>query len=147
MQLSTVQTTGHVTKDPVLRKGQSGTNYLRLNIAADKGFGENKSSVFFQATFFSEQAERIVKAKVKKGSFIELAGEITDVTTFQKEGTEEFLSMIKVDPYRWCYVSASSKKGEADTATQETSAPVSATNVVPMDFPEVRCGLEDELPN
>ena len=144
--LSTVQTMGHVTKDPVLKAGtHTGHKYLRLNLAADSGYGENKKSVFYQATFFGNEAERIIKAKIKKGSFIELAGNIEEVITFQPDGSEEIMAMIKVEPYRWSFVPTFKKEG-ATAIAQEAPAQAGAIQANPADFPEVECGVDDELP-
>lgn len=146
MQLSTLQTEGHVTKDLVLRTGSNGkTKYLRLNLAVDTGYGNNADTVFYQATFFDKEAEQLVKAKVKKGSFIALAGNIEGVIVFQPDGSEEIMSMIKVKPYGWGFVS-SSKKDEGTPAVQEKTAQSGAAQVDPADFPEVECGVDDELP-
>lgn len=143
---STVHTLGHVTKEPLLKTGvQNGTKYLCLNLAVDSGYGENKKTVFYQATFFANEAERIIKAKVKKGSFIELAGDIVDVITFQPEGSEEIMSMIKVKPYEWKFISFP-KKEQAASEVHDAPAPSSATQADPADFPEVECGVDDELP-
>lgn len=144
--LSTVQTMGHVTKDPVLKAGtQTGHKYLRLNLATDSGYGENKKSVFYQATFFGNEAERIIKAKIKKGSFIELAGNIEEVITFQPDGSEEIMAMIKVEPYRWNFVPTFKKEGTQATA-QEAPVQDSIPQANPADFSEVECGVDDELP-
>lgn len=144
--LSTVQTTGHVTKDPVLKTGaQTGHKYLRLNLVADSGYGENKKSVFYQATFFGNEAERIIKAKIKKGSFIELAGNIEEVITFQPDGSEEIMAMLKVEPYRWSFVPSSKKEGNATTAP-DAQASDSSEQTTPLNVSEVECGVDDELP-
>lgn len=144
--LSTVQTTGHVTKDPVLKTGtQTGHKYLRLNLAADSGYGENKKSVFYQATFFGNEAERIIKAKIKKGSFIELTGNIEEVITFQPDGSKEIMAMIKVEPYRWSFVPTSKKEGNV-TAAQDAPASDNAAPAAPINVSEVECGVDDDLP-
>lgn len=138
---------GFVTKEPVLRTGKdTGNKYLRLNLAVDKGFGDNKKSVFYQATFYGAEAERLVKAKVKKGSFIVLDGDIEEVLLFQKEDSEEMLSMIKVRPYSWRFVPIPSRKGEGTAAPEASDGDKPAAHVDPADFREVECGVNGELP-
>lgn len=134
---------GFVTKDPVLRESKDQkTKYLRLNLAVDKGFGEKKRTILLQATFYGAEAERIVRAKVKKGSCIQMAADVEDVIAFAKEDSGELVAMIKLRPLDWKFGPLPSKK-ETDPDSKGT---VDKPPVNPEDFPEVQCGDDGELP-
>ena len=134
---------GFVTKDPVLRDSKDKkTKYLRLNLAVDKGFGEKKRTVLLQATFYGAEAERIVRAKVKKGSCIQMAADVEDVIAFAKEEDGELVAMIKLRPLDWKFGPLPPKK-ETDSDTKDT---VDKPPLNPEDFPEVQCGDDGELP-
>ena len=141
---------GFVTKDPELKKSErTGTKYLHLNIAVNKGYGEKERAIFFQATFFGEQAERVIHAKVKKGSCIQLSGDIEDVVAFQKEDSGELFTTIKLNPYEWHFSPFASRKDGAATSSEGT-APVTDAElppVTPENFEEVQCGASGELPD
>lgn len=138
-----IQPIGFVTKDPILREGRERkTKYLRLNLAVEKGYGEKKNTILLQATFYGEQAERIIRAKVKKGSCIFLSGDVEDVIAFAKEEDGALVTMIKLRPFDWKFGPLPSKKeAEPDHQAESEAPPIN-----PADYPEVECGEDGELP-
>jgi single-strand DNA-binding protein len=104
----TVTCTGRVTADIAAQKSPKGTDYVKFNLAVNKGFGENQKAVFLQCLLFGEpQVQRMVKAKVQKGSLISVIGDL-DVEEYEKkDGTKD--KTVKVTLYDWNYVPQSGK--------------------------------------
>lgn len=138
--LSTIRTMGYVTKDPVLQEGKENrTKYVRLSLAVHKGYGEKRRTLFVQATFYRDKAEGLMKANVKKGSLVELAGDLEDILAFSAKDSGELVTMLKVAPYEWAYVpnqKAKEEEPESGKATEQ-AAPV---------IPEEAVCNEQDLP-
>jgi len=80
--MTTITTIGRVTKNFALKTSEkNGSYYANFNIAVNEGFGDKQKTTFFECTVFGADAERLVKAKAKKGSLIQVTG---------KFGTSEF---------------------------------------------------------
>ena len=58
---------GRVTRDPEMRYMPDGTAVTTVSMAVDGGYGENKHTIWFRASFWRKQAE-IVNQYVSKGS-------------------------------------------------------------------------------
>lgn len=68
---------GRPTKDPVMSQSQNGTEYISLDVAvSQRGQTGNDETVFYQCYFSKGLADRLVKAKVKKGSCISIVGSL-----------------------------------------------------------------------
>jgi len=110
----TITATGRVTADLELQQSQKGNNYLRFNLAVNKGFGESATTVYLQCWLFGEQADRMVRAKVKKGSYLEIAGDL-DLSKYKRDDKETVT--LKVSIYSWAYIQQSkSDLPKSDTA-------------------------------
>lgn len=92
--------------------------YLRLVLAASSGFGDNRNTVFVQASFFDEAAQRILKAKVKEGSLLEITGHIKDIGAYPDKESGELRTFISLHPYAWEYAPASKNKSAADDGSR-----------------------------
>lgn len=77
-------TIGRVTADIELREGSKGGTYTKFNLVVPKGFGEKKHTVFLEVTAFHAEAKRLEAAKVKKGSQIQIVGDL-DVVEFTRK--------------------------------------------------------------
>ena len=66
----TLITTGRVTADLELKTSQNGKNtkYVQFGFAVNKGYGENSHANFYSCVAYGETAQRMIDAKVKKGS-------------------------------------------------------------------------------
>ena len=116
----TISTTGRVTADLELKMSTNQNPYLRFNLAVNKGFGEKQHAVFLQCWLYNEQAQRMINAGVKKGSLIEIAGDM-DIVDYEKpDGTKAMIQ--KVTLYDWNYGPSSKAKGE-DAPNSSASAP------------------------
>ena len=72
----TIITTGRVTADLELKTSQNGKNtkYVQFGLAVNKGYGEKEHPNFYNCLLYGEDAQRIIDAKVKKGSLIQIIG-------------------------------------------------------------------------
>ena len=68
----TIITTGRVTADLELKTSQNGKNtkYVQFGLAVNKGYGEKEHPNFYNCLLYGEDAQRIIDAKVKKGSLL-----------------------------------------------------------------------------
>ena len=73
----TIITTGRVTADLELKTSQNGRNtkFVQFSLAVNKGYGENNRPNYYKCLLFGEEAQRIIDAKVKKGSLIQIVGD------------------------------------------------------------------------
>lgn len=103
---------GRVTKDLEPKTSTSGVHYVNFDVAENIGFGEKAKTVFHRCTIFGEGLiDRIVNAKVKKGSLLKIVGEQTlDAYIRESDGTAVPTSNIEV--WHWGYVNAGGGKSE-----------------------------------
>ena len=125
----TVTATGRVTADLESRQSQKGNNYVRFYLAVNKGFGETAATVYLPCSLFGEQADRIVRAKVKKGSYLEIVGDF-DLSKYKKDDKE--ILMPKVSVYSWAYIQQPNDK----TASSKTDAALAVNAPTPNNYDE-----------
>lgn len=95
---------GGVTKDFELQYSQSGRAYAKFRLAVNKGYGEQKHPNYYNCIIFDKAAERIVNAKVKKGSQITIIGDL-DIEEYTNPKTNAKGINHNVTVYDWDYVS------------------------------------------
>lgn len=109
--MTTINAIGRITKDFELRTGkESGCVYANFSLAVNEGFGENRKPMYFECVVFGKDAERLVNAKAKKGSLIQVTG---------KFGTQEFTRTngepgysLKITVLGWSYIPGSNGNGQ-----------------------------------
>lgn len=126
-------TIGRVTADIELREGSKGGTYTKFNLVVPKGFGEKKHTVFLEVTAFHAEAKRLEAAKVKKGSQIQIVGDL-DVVEFTRKDKSKGIS-LEVRLLDWSYVSGG-KNSEKQTEEKEKKP----------EYQERYCEDEDDLP-
>ena len=99
---------GRVTRDLEIQYSAEKVPYIRFNLAVNKGYGENGHTIFPQCWVFgSENVNRLMRAKVGKGSLIQIAGDI-DLVEYRKKlnglETGETGSVIKIVVWSWDYI-------------------------------------------
>ena len=99
----TIITTGRVTADLELKTSQNGKNtkYVQFGLAVNKGYGEKEHPNFYNCLLYGEDAQRIIDAKVKKGSLIQIIGDQELVEYNRKDGSPGW--MAKVTLLSWNY--------------------------------------------
>ena len=125
-----VSLVGRVTKDVELQTSAGGTKYVQFGLAVNKGYGEQQHPNFYQCSLFGEAAERMVKAKVKKGSLLNVIGDL-DVTDYENRSTGQLTTTLKVRVYDWDYIPVGKKNtdGDADNAPSEAESDNGFTSV------------------
>ena len=102
MSFSTLQTTGRVTADLQMQESSKGKQYLHFSIAISKGFGDNVKTNFYQCWATDELGNRMIRAGVKKGSVIEIVGDLTFDSYDKKDGSGKDVS-ANINLYDWQY--------------------------------------------
>ena len=136
-ELINVSANGRVTKDLEVKASTAGNAYLCFYLAVNKGYGENEHPVFLQCWLFGEDVNRMVRAKVAKGSFLHIIGDL-DISKVKKDdGTEIMIPKVRV--LSWSYVSTG--KPKADEAQQDAGTNESGASLE--DFEAIDCDAED----
>ena len=87
---------GRLTKDPELKKTNSGLSYVQFNLAVNRNYtnksGE-KQADFINCVVWRVQADNLVKY-IKKGGLIGVEGEIQTRTYDDKNGTKKYITEV-----------------------------------------------------
>ncbi|MCL2776267.1 MAG: single-stranded DNA-binding protein [Oscillospiraceae bacterium] len=129
----TVTGIGRVTADLEPKKSEkTGNEYLRFGIAINKGHGDNQKTVFLQCMLYGEQqVQRMINAKVQKGSLIAVSGELDVEEYKKKDGTPD--KSVKVMLYDWNYVPSSGKsKDETAPIESQNSSDITENDDLPL---------------
>lgn len=65
---------GRVTADPELKESQKGISYVCFDLAEHIGYGGGQRTLFYQVWAWGDDALRLIRMGVKKGSMIWLTG-------------------------------------------------------------------------
>lgn len=137
----TIITTGRVTADLELKTSQNGKNtkYVQFGLAVNKGYGENTRPNFYNCVTYGEDAQRMIEAKVKKGSLIQIIGDQELVEFTRKDGAPGW--MAKITLLSWNYAPTSRPKEESGNTAGEAAGSGTEDGFVPIED----CG-ENGLP-
>lgn len=115
----TIITTGRVTADLKLKTSQNGKNtkFVQFSLAVNKGYGENSHPNFYKCILFGEAAQRIMDAKVGKGSLIQIVGDLELEEFTRHDGSPGFSA--KVGLLSWNYAPTNRPKEENAQANAE----------------------------
>ena len=116
---------GRLTKDPELRRTNSGKAVCSFNIASDNGHGENKTTDFINCVAWEKTAEFIEK-HFTKGKMIILVGRISTRTYEGQDGRKNYVTEVIVNEVSF----ADSKKDET-TKENEGFTPVGDNTGLP----------------
>jgi len=87
---------GRLTKDPELKKTNSGLSYVQFNLAVNRNYtnksGE-KQADFINCVAWRTQDDNLVKY-IKKGGLIGIEGEIQTRTYDDKNGTKKYITEV-----------------------------------------------------
>lgn len=118
--LVTINATGRVTADFDLKTSTNGKNtkYVQFGFAVNRGYGENEHPNYYTCVLYGAAAQRIVDAKVKKGSSLSIVGNLDLESYTRKDGSEAFVAKITV--LDWCYGHTSKSKENAQPSEDKT---------------------------
>ena len=112
--MTTITTIGRITKDFELKKSDGGCVYANFSIAVNEGFGDKQKATYFECTAFGREAERLVKAKAKKGSLIQVTGQF-GTSEFTRNNGELGYS-LKITVHAWGYIPGTNGQKDANGA-------------------------------
>lgn len=93
---------GMVTNDFELKEGGNGKKYVNFSVAVVNGFGNAKHTFFIECLAFESMAERIRNAKVKKGSYIKVVGNL-DVKDYIRKSDGTQTKIVKMTILDWSF--------------------------------------------
>ena len=67
---------GRVTKNAENRRTQNGDNITGFSVAVDDGFGQNKSTIFFDCSMFGNRGEKL-SGMLTKGTPVTVSGDFS----------------------------------------------------------------------
>lgn len=73
--MKTICLAGTIGKDAVLRRTQGGEAVLGFSVAVDDGYGENKSTMWFDVNLWGKRGQSL-EPHLKKGVRVTVAGEL-----------------------------------------------------------------------
>lgn len=71
-----INITGRIGKDAVLRRTQNGDAVLGFTVAVDEGYGQNKSTIWFDASIWGKRGESL-EQYLRKGTKVSASGEFS----------------------------------------------------------------------
>jgi|GEM_PF-278896 len=148
--MTTITTIGRITKDFELKQGEkSGCIYANFSLAVNEGVGENQKTMFFDCVVFGADAERLIKAKAKKGSLIQVTGKFGTSAYISNGGKPSY--SLKITVLAWSYIPGTGGQKDANDSGggngangAECSEIGNDDNVqIPGNSPEVDCTEAD----
>lgn len=123
----TISTIGRVTADLELKTSQNGKNtkYLQFGLAVNKGYGDNNHADFYSCILYGDAAQKMIDAKVKKGSMIQIVGDQDLVEFTKRDGSTGWAAKITL--YTWSYAPTNRPKSAAADEDSSESANYAST--------------------
>lgn len=123
--MNKITATGRVVADAELRTTPSGDAICSFRVASDVGFGERKTTNWFNCTVWGRRGESLVNI-LKKGTAVTIFGTLTLREWTNKEGVRQISPDIRLDEV--------SLHGNRDSSSQYTpqTAPRSQTSPAAM---------------
>lgn len=117
---------GRVTADLTLKTGQSGSTYLSFNLAENIGYGDRQRTQYYQVWAWDTDAPRLVRAGVKRGSLLWIAGSLELVDCTEMNG-EAKTKLLKVSLNDWGFVPVGKAKQNNDVHSGSMEPPTDFT--------------------
>jgi len=119
--MTTITTIGRITKDFELKKGEkSGCVYANFSLAVNDGFDGGQKTLYYECTVFGADAERLIKAKARKGSLLQVTGKF-GVSEFTRNNGESGYS-LKITVLAWSYIPGANGQKDANGETGNNDA-------------------------
>ncbi|MCI8472553.1 MAG: single-stranded DNA-binding protein [Clostridiales bacterium] len=129
--MAQVYVIGRVTADLELKTSEKNTSYVRFDIAENIGYSQNQRTQYLQICAMGDDAERLVRAHVKKGSLIWLSGSL-ELEQFTKKDGVTTDKRLKVLIDNWGFVPIGSFRKSSETSEKQPpdySASISAPEI------------------
>lgn len=131
-------TIGRVTADFELQTSTNGIPYVRFNLAETLGYGETARTQYLQVWAWREDATRLMKRKVKKGSLIWVSGSL-EMESYQKRDGNTTDKRLKVTLDNWDFVPG----GKALASRTDTEGPHAGSSPAASQAQALPCGEID----
>lgn len=118
---------GRVTADLEPKNSQNDTLYLRFGFAENIGSNDRTKTQYYQVWAWKEDAERLVKAGVHKGSLLHLAGNL-ELETYTKKDGHTVDRRLRISLNDWGFVPVGNGKSANNTLQNNISENDSALN-------------------
>lgn len=122
--MAQVNVIGRITADLELKTSEKNNSYVRFDIAENIGSRQNLHTQYFQICAWGEDANRLIKARAKKGSLIWVTGSL-ELEPYTKRDGVTIDKRMKILLDNWGFVpvggAKTSKEGLAQTAPEVPS--------------------------
>lgn len=89
---------GRLGRDSELRTTKNDTQVLSFALGSDIGYGDNKSTNWFDCVIFGDRGAKLADSLVK-GTAVVVTGELAARTFEKKDGTQGFKNEIRVSNF------------------------------------------------
>lgn len=133
---------GRVTVDPELKESQKGTPYVCFDLAEHIGYGDGQRTLFYQVWAWGDDALRLIRMGVKKGSMIWLTG-TQDLVDCTESGGKVKTKRLKVSMDNCGFLPGWKTKQDG---VDMTGAPAISPDMTVLPSAEVLDGEREALP-
>lgn len=137
--MAQVYVIGRITADLELKTSEKNNPYVRFDIAENIGSRQNLHTQYFQICAWGEDANRLMKARAKKGSLIWVSGSLV-LELYTKSDGVTIDKRMKVLLDNWGFIPVGGARASNEASAPERSEMTSAANA------EVIDGDRDSLP-
>ena len=120
---------GRVVRDFELKTSPKGREYVQFSLAVNEGFGDNKTTEFYDCVAFDNVARRLVKAMVKQGSLIHVCGRFSTSVYDRNDGSGKGVA-LKLIILDWDFIPGSSTKKDDNGDNGDGPAAAAHTTTV-----------------
>lgn len=116
---------GRITADLEMKTSANGNPYIRFDLVENIGSKESSRPQYFQICAWGDDAKRLVKARVKKGSLVWMSGSLELESYTKRDGiTTDKRMKILMDNWGFIPVGASKERtGSAEKTPSEALTP------------------------
>lgn len=128
-------------RDPESRTTNNGDKVLNLNVATDRGWGENKTTMWIRCAIFGKRAESLSR-HLTKGSQVLITGELYTREWENKEG-----AMVTSLECRVSELEFAGSKGDNQNSHQPAQNSHQGSHQAPAGYPQPSAEFDDsDLP-
>jgi single-stranded DNA-binding protein len=114
-QLNSCNLIGHLGKDVEAKVTQNGKTIVKLSLAVNSGYGENKKTVWTVVSVFGKQAEWLAKDGGRKGDLCIIHGAEYRVDEVEKDGEKQRYHGFAIGGIgQDCWIMPSRKRDDED---------------------------------
>lgn len=98
MGINNATLAGRLVRPVELRYAQSGNAWCTFTLAADTGYGDNKSTLFLDCKFFGKGAE-VLEKYTDQGALLTVSGELNQ-ESWEKDGQKRSKTVLVVRDFQ-----------------------------------------------